>query len=44
MALLAWRLDSRVTVVGEVVVLGGVIGGSNGFYRRIRGGTVNTQQ
>ena len=38
MALLAWKLDGRGTVVGEVVVLGsGVVGGSSGVYRRIRG-------
>ena len=46
MALLAWKLDSRGTVVDEVVVLGNdVIGGSNGVYKRLRGEeTVNTQQ
>src|SRR3954470_24033673 len=39
MALLAWKLDGRGTVVGDVVVLGsGVVGGSSGVYRRIRGG------
>ena len=39
MALLAWKLGSRGTVVGEVVVLGsGVVGGSSGVYRRLRGG------
>ena len=39
MALLAWKLGSRGTVVGEVVVLGsGVVGGSSGVYRRIKGG------
>src|SRR4051812_20961744 len=39
MALLAWKLDGRGTVVGEVVVLGsGVVGGSSGVYRRLKGG------
>ena len=39
MALLAWKLDGRGRVVDEVVVLGNdVIGGSNGVYRRIKGG------
>src|SRR4051812_18595079 len=39
MALLAWKLDSRGTVVGEVVVLGsGVVGGSSGVYRGLKGG------
>ena len=38
MALLAWKLDGRCTVVGEVVVVGsGVVGGSSVVYRRIRG-------
>ena len=38
MDLLAWKLDGRGRVVDEVVVLGnGVVGGSNGVYRRIRG-------
>jgi hypothetical protein len=46
MALLAWKLDGRGTVVDDVVVLSsGVVGGSSGVYRRIRGEeTVNTQQ
>ena len=46
MALLAWKLGSRGTVVGRVVVLGsGVVGGSSGVYRRIRGEeTVNIKQ
>ena len=38
MALLAWKLDNRGTVVDEVVVLGGAIDGSIGVYRRIKGG------
>ena len=39
MALLAWKLDGRGTVVGGVVVLGsGVVGGSSGVYRRLKGG------
>src|ERR1041385_3156519 len=38
MALLAWKLDCRGTVVDEVVVLGSsVVGGSSGVYRRLRG-------
>src|ERR1041385_8303783 len=38
MALLAWKLDGRGTIVDVVVVLGnGVVGGSDGVYRRIRG-------
>ena len=46
MALLSWWLDSRGMVVGGVVVLGsGVVGGSSGVYRRLRGEeTVNTRQ
>ena len=46
MALLAWKLDDRGTVVDDVVVRGsGVVGGSSGVYRRLKGGeTVNTQQ
>src|ERR1041385_7305079 len=46
MALLAWKLDGRGRVVDEVVVPGsGVVGGSNGVYRRLRGEeTVNTRQ
>ena len=40
--MLAWKLGSRGTVVGEVVVLGsGVVGGSSGVYRRLRGGRNN---
>src|ERR1041385_3265371 len=39
MALLAWKLDGRGRVVDEVVVPGsGVVGGSGGVYRRLRGG------
>ena len=35
MALLAWKLDGKGRVVEIVVVLGkGVVGGSNGVYRR----------
>ena len=42
MSLLAWKLGSRGRVVDEVVVLGiGVVGGSNGVYRRIKGGRNN---
>ena len=42
MTLLAWKLDSRGMVVGQVVVLGnGVVGGSNEVYRRIKGGRNN---
>ena len=46
MALLAWKLDGRGTVVDDVVVRGSrVVGGSNGVYRRIkREETVNTKQ
>ena len=46
MTLLAWKLDGRGTVVDDVVVLSsGVIDGSNGVYRRIKGGeTINTWQ
>ena len=46
-ALLAWKLDGRGTVVDDIVVRGsGVVSGSNGVYRRLRGGeeTVNTKQ
>ena len=45
-ALLAWKLDSRVTIVDVVVVLdNGVVGGSIRAYWRIRRKeTVNTQQ
>ena len=39
MALLAWKLDGSGTVVDDVVVGGiGVISGSSGVYRRLRGG------
>ena len=39
MALLAWKLDGSGTVVNDVVVGGsGVINGSSGVYRRLRGG------
>ena len=46
MALLAWKLDGRGTVVDEVVVPGsGVVGGRSGVYRRTRGEeTVNIKQ
>ena len=46
MALLTWKLDGRGRVVDVVLVLsGGVVGGSSGVYRRLRGEeTVNTQQ
>ena len=37
-ALLAWKLDSRGTIVDVVVVPSNVDGGSDGVYRRIRGG------
>ena len=38
MALLAWKLDCRGTVVDDVVVFGSsVVGGSSGVYRRIKG-------
>ena len=40
-ALLAWKLDSRGTVVDEVVVLHDVVGGSTGVYRKKRGGRNN---
>ena len=40
-ALLAWELRSRGKVVGEVVVHGGVVGGSSGVYRQRRGGGNN---
>ena len=37
--LLAWKLDGRGTVVDDVVVGGsGVVNGSSGVYRRLRGG------
>ena len=39
MALLAWKLDGSGTVVDDVVVGGsGVINGSSGVYRRLKGG------
>ena len=46
MALLAWKLDGSGTVVDDVVVGGsGVVNGSSGVYRRLRGEeTVNTKQ
>ena len=47
MALLAWKLDGRGTVVDDVDVRGsGVVGGNNGVYRRLRGveEIVNTKQ
>jgi len=38
-ALLAWKLDGSGTVVDDVVVGGsGVVNGSSGVYRRLRGG------
>ena len=45
-ALLAWKLGSKGLVVDDVVILSsGVVGGSLGVYRRIRGEeTVNTKQ
>ena len=34
-----WKLDGRGTVLDNVVVRGsGVVGGSSGVYRRIKGG------
>ena len=36
-ALLAWKLDSRGTVVDVVVVPDDVVGGSTGAYQRRRG-------
>ena len=39
MALLAWKLDSRGTIVEDVVIRGsGVVNGSSGVYRRLKGG------
>ena len=39
MALLAWKLDGRGTVVDDVVVGGsGVVNGSSGVYQRLKGG------
>ena len=44
-ALLAWKLDSRGTVVDVVIVPDDISGGSTGAYRRRRGEeTINTQQ
>ena len=44
-ALLAWKLDSRGTVVDEVVIPDDVVGGSTGVYRGRRGEeTINTRQ
>ena len=40
-ALLAWKLDSRGTVVDEVVVLHDVVDGSTGLYRTNKGGRNN---
>ena len=42
-ALLAWKLDSRGTVIDEVVVLHDVVGGSTSVYRTIQRGeeTIN---
>ena len=38
MALLAWKLDGRGTVVDDVVVCGsGVVVGGKGVYRRFMG-------
>ena len=38
MTLLAWRLDGGGTVVDDVVVGGsGVVNGSSGVYRRLKG-------
>ena len=38
MALLAWKLDGRGTVVVDIVVGGsGVVNGSSGVYRRLMG-------
>ena len=39
MALLAWKLDGRGTVVHDVVVGdSGVVNGSSRVYRRLKGG------
>ena len=39
MALLAWKLDGSGTVVDDVVVGdSGIISGSSGVYRRLKGG------
>ena len=37
-ALLAWKLSSKGLVVDEGVVINGVVGGSLGVYRTIKGG------
>ena len=43
-ALLAWKLDSKRLVVDEGVVLRGVVDGSLGVYRTIKGEeTINAQ-
>ena len=46
MALLAWKLDGRGTVVVDVVIPdSGVVSGSSGVYRRLKGEeTVNIKQ
>ena len=39
MALLTWKLDGSGTVIDDVVVGGsGVVNGSSGVYRRLKGG------
>ena len=44
-AMLAWKLGSKRLVVDVVVELNGVVGGSLGVYRTIKGGeTVNINQ
>ena len=44
MALLAWKLDGRGTVVDDVVVGGsGVVNGSSRVYRRLKGGGRNSK-
>ena len=44
MALLAWKLDGRGTVVVDVVVGGSsVVNGSSGVYRRLKGGGRNSK-
>ena len=40
-ALLAWKLGSKSLVVDEGVVLSGVVDGSLGVYRTIKGGRNN---
>ena len=43
--MLAWKLGSKGLVVEVVVVINGVVGGSLGVYRRIRGEeTINIMQ